>query len=415
MMRLARQALLCLGMIAATVHVAGAQDMLRAAAVVNDEVISMLDLEMRLRLALISSGLQDTPELRSRLVSQVMRNLIDERLQAQEAARLDIKVTEQQVDNAVEQIAANNNMTREAFLKQLASRGVLVEAFLEQIRGQLTWRALVSRRLRPSVQITDDEIEEVVDRVTANRGTVIRRISEIFLGVDSPAQESEVRQNAQRLFEELRAGADFAALAQQFSESAAAPRGGDLGWIQDGQLPDELEGALAAMQPGSLSQPIRTLAGYHIIWLREQRQASVGEVTLGLTQIFFEIPSGAPAAQQQAVIQRAGDARAQVDGCDGLDSLARSLGSPGSGDLGTVKLGDLPRTVRDAVQSLPIGQPSAPVGVAGGIAVLVVCERTESGIDRNRIREQLTEQRLSMLTRRFMRDLRRNANVDIRI
>ncbi len=392
-----------------------AQDMLRAAAVVNDEVISMFDLDMRLRLAILATGQQDNQQLRDRMTAQVIRTLIDERLQEQEAERLGITITDEQVTNAAEEIARRNKLTIESFAGLLESRGILPEAFSDQVRGQLTWSALVKRRLRPTVQVSNEEVEEVVRRIAANRGARLRRVSEIFLAVDTALREDEVRRSAERLIEQLRAGASFPSLARQFSESAAAARGGDLGWIQEGQLPEELDTALARMRPGMLSRPIRTLSGFHILLLGEEKQTSRGEVILRLKQILITVPSGASEEQRREAAERAGQARERIAGCAGLDALASEIGAPGSGDLGTVKLSDLPAQIRDAVMALPIGQPSRPVSVSGGLGVLVVCDRAESGIDWKRIEKRLIGERLDMLSRRYMRDLRRSANVDIRL
>ena len=169
------------------------------------------------------------------------------------------------------------------------------------------------------------------------------------------------------------------------------------------------------MRPGMLSRPIRTLSGFHILLLGEERQTSLGEVTLHLKQVLIAIPSGASEEQRREAAERAGQARERIAGCAGLDELAGEIGAPGSGDLGTLKLSDLPAPIRDAVMALPIGQPSRPVSVSGGLGVLVVCDRAESGIDRKRIKQRLTAERLDMASRRYMRDLRRSANVDIRL
>lgn len=413
--RFIRCALLICALAPAVQNAGAAQDLLRAAAVVNDEVISVFDLDMRLRLGILATGQKDNRKLRDRMTAQVIRTLIDEQLQKQEAERLGITITDEQVTNGAEEIARRNKLTIEGFAGLLERRGILLEAFLDQIRGQLTWSALVVRRLRPSVQVSNDEVEEVVRRIAANRGTRLRRVSEIFLAVDTALREDEVRRNAERLFEQLRAGARFSSLARQFSESATAARGGDLGWIRDGQLPEEIDKALARMRPGMLSRPIRTLSGFHILLLGEEKQTSLGEVMLHLKQILIAIPSGASEKQRRAAAERAGQARERIAGCAGLDALAGEIGAPGSGDLGTVKSSNLPAPIRDAVMALPIGQPSRPVSVSGGLAVLVVCNRAESGIDRQRIAERLTAERLDMLARRYMRDLRRSANVDIRL
>jgi peptidyl-prolyl cis-trans isomerase SurA len=265
------------------------------------------------------------------------------------------------------------------------------------------------------VSVASEEVDEIAGRIAASRGTVQRQLAEIFLAVDNPAQEDDVRRNAERLIEQLRAGAKFPALARQFSQSATAARGGDLGWIQEGQLAPEIDRALAQMKPGQISVPIRSLSGFHIVWLRDERKLSAGDVLLDLKQVLFALPADASTDLQRQVESKARSVRSEIDGCDGVDDLAAEIGSPGSGDLGTVKLGDLPSDLQSTVQGLALGEPSAPVPVSGGLAVLLVCKRTDSGIDRERIREQLVGQRVDNLARRFMRDLRRSANVDIRI
>ena len=394
---------------------AAAQDMLRAAAVINDEVISVLDLDMRLKLAIFTTGQPDSVQLRKRMTPQVIRTLIDERLQSQEAERIGITVSEEMIAATAEEIAQRNKMSYEKFTKILEDRGIIPNAFREQVRSQLTWNALVIQRLRPSVEVAEDEVEEIVRRITANRGLKQRRVSEIFLAVDTAQQADEILGNAQRLFDQLRAGASFPALARQFSEAASAARGGDLGWVQEGQLLEELDSVLARMRPNSMSPPIRSLSGYHILLLHNERQASLGAVSLHLKQIVLALPEDAGDDQKQALVAQAEAVRGRISGCAGLDELAAEIGSPGSGDLGTVKPGDLPPQIRDAVISLPIGQASVAMQVPGGLRILVVCKRTDKGIDRDKIRDRLAAQQLDMLARRYMRDLRRRANVDIRL
>jgi peptidyl-prolyl cis-trans isomerase SurA len=392
-----------------------AQELLRAAAVINDEVISQLDLDMRLRLAILAIGQPDSPQLRKRMTPQVIRSLIDERLQSQEAERLDITVTDERVDAAASEIAQRNKLSDVEFATMLKSRGIIPSSFLDQIRSQLRWSKLVASRLRPSVEVSEDEVEEVVRRITASRGLKQRSVSEIFLAVGTALEEDEILVNAQRLIDQLRAGGNFPSLARQFSEAASAARGGDLGWIQEGQLPEELDTALSKMRPGTLSAPIRSLTGFHILLLRDERQSSLGKVSLHLNQIVFERPSGASEAEIQALTAQAEAARGRITGCAGMGELGAEIGSEGSGDLGTVNPGDLPQPIRDIVMALPVGQASPPLKFSDSLRILVVCERTDSGVDRVKIREDLANQRLDMLARRYMRDLRRSANIDVRI
>ncbi len=392
-----------------------AQDMLRAAAVVNDEVVSGLDLDMRLRLAILATGQPDSEQLRGRMTQQVIRTLIDERLQAQEAARLGITITDEQVQGAAQNIAQRNKMSYEKFTRLLQSRGIIPNAFLDQVRGQVTWNTLIARRLRPSVQVTEEDVEDMVRRITANRGLKQRRVFEIFLSVDTALREDEVLGNAERLFEQLRAGAKFAVLAREFSESASAARGGDLGWVREGQLSEELDSALAGMRPGTLSRPIRTLSGFHILLLRDEKTTSLGKVTLHLKQLLFALAEDASEDRKRSVHARAEEARGKITGCAAVDDLAAEIGAPGSGDLGKIELNDLPPNIREVVASQAIGQPTPALPMPSALSVLVVCERTESGVDRKKIKNRLTSQRLDMLARRYMRDLRHSANVDIRL
>jgi len=414
--RLTRSWALAMGLLLVAMGPSHAQNLLRAAAVVNDEIISVFDLDMRTRLAILATGQRDTEELRRRVGSQVMRGLIDERLQAQEAQRLDISVPDEQLNGALDQIASRNQMTREAFLSEIEKQGVLKEILVDQVRAQLIWRTLIARRLRPSVQVSEEEIQEVVERIVANRGSTLRRVSEIFLAIDSVLQEDDVRANAERLIQQLRNGAEFTALARQFSQSATAPQGGEIGWVQEGQLDSTIDATLAGMQDGTIAGPVRTLSGFHIVLLQESKQASMGDVSLNIKQILLQLSDDATDQQRQEIETRATQARDQIDGCDSVDGVAAEAGvAEGSSDLGTMKLGNLPAPIQTVVRSLPIGQASDPIQVPGGLSVLVVCERTDAGIDREAIRDQIATSQLDLLSRRFMRDLRRSANVDIRI
>jgi peptidyl-prolyl cis-trans isomerase SurA len=260
------------------------QDLFRPAAVVNDDIISVLDLAMRLQLAIIAAGVEDSQDIRQRLTPQVLDSLIDERLQMQEARRLDIAVTDLQVAGALEQIAQQNNMTEGQFLTMLRNRGVIPTTLIDQIRAQIAWQAIVQRRVRPNVVIPPEEVEEVATRLAARRGSIERRVAEIFIPVESNARENEALADANRLFEELARGANFAGLARQFSQSGTAMLGGDLGWVRDGELDEELNTILAQMGPGDVSRPVRTLSGFHILLLRDMRKNEAQNIDRGRIQ-----------------------------------------------------------------------------------------------------------------------------------
>ena len=407
--------LLAMAMVCAVVAPASAQSTLRAAAVVNDEVISALDLEMRLRLVMLSSGMRNSQQARQRLTPQVLRTLIDERLQLQEAERLGVEVSDEEVQEAIGRIAQNNNMDAERFLGALERERVMPQSLRNQVRARLAWQKVVGQRLRSDVEIGEEEVDAVVERIRSNEGQTQIQVAEIFLAVDDPDQEDEVRGTARRLIQQLRNGANFAALARQFSQAATAAVGGDLGWIQPGRLPDELTSRLRDMQPGQIAGPVRTYSGYYIVQLRNRRTITSGDLTLKLSQLYLSLPSNPDQQTVQELTATAEGYADRLNGCEELRTVSEQQESAVSGDLGEVRLGELPEKVRTAVADLDVGQPSRPVRVNGGIVVLMVCDRQEAGIDRDEIRQGLMQERLGMLARRYLRDLRREAHVDIRL
>ncbi|HEX6103075.1 MAG TPA: peptidylprolyl isomerase [Alphaproteobacteria bacterium] len=248
-----------------------AQDALRIAAVVNDEVITGLDLAVRTRMAILSAQMPDTSEMRNRVARQVLRAMIDERLMLQEAARQNVIVQQSEVDAELSKLAERNGVPLDQFGSYLAQNGVLLEPLAEQIRATIAWSKLVNRQLRPQAVVTEDDVDEVLRQAETNRGQPQRRVSEIFLAVDQVADEEEIRKGAERLIEQIRGGIPFAAVAAQFSDSATAAVGGDVGWVLPGQLPPEVDEALQSMQEGQISGPIRAAGGYYILQLRGQR------------------------------------------------------------------------------------------------------------------------------------------------
>lgn len=250
---------------------ARAQDALRIAAVVNDDVITGLDLAIRTRMSILSAELPDTSEMRNRVARQVLRVMIDERLMLQEAARQNISVQQAEVDAELAKLAERNGITLDQFAGFLVQNGVLLEPLADQIRATIAWSKLVNGRLRPRAVVTEEDIDELLRETEANKGQPQRRVSEIFLAIDQAGVEEEVRLNAVRLIEQIDAGAPFSAIAAQFSDSATAAVGGDVGWVLPGQLSPEVDEALQSMGEGEIAGPVRAAGGYYVLQLRGQR------------------------------------------------------------------------------------------------------------------------------------------------
>jgi peptidyl-prolyl cis-trans isomerase SurA len=391
---------------------------MRIAAVVNDDVVSVFDLASRVQMVMLSSNIPDTPELRQRLLKQVLRSLIDEKLQLQEAKRQNVTVPESELDKALQQIAKQNSMTTEQLTKLLESRGIARSALVDQVTATLVWAKLVRRQASQTVDISDEEIDDAIKRARQNAREPQTRVAEIFLGVDNPAQNEEVRRFAERLAPQMRQGARFSAVARQFSQAATAPVGGDMGWVRPDQLPAELAKAVAGLGPGDLSAPIPYGGGYYLMLVLDRRvggEASKHETVYEMVQVVFPLPSGAGEAALRAAIGEAESVRAAARDCPTLLKIGKEK-APQLSSQGTVEESRIAPDLRRVIEGLPTGQVSQPIVQKNGVGVIMVCEKSTSGDGNTReeITESLIKQRLDTVSRRYLRDLRRNSYVDVR-
>ena len=405
----------------ASADAAFAQRIQRIAATVNEDIVSQYDLQARMQVVIVSSGLRPTQQLRKRLSQQVLRRLIDEQLQLQEAKKRNIKASRRDMRRAIATIEKQNQIPPGSFNSFIKKKGIPREALLTQIRSQITWQKLIARILLPRVTVGEDEIDEVLNRLKKRKGQVEYRVSEILLAVDQPQREGEVRRTAQRLLDELKSGAKFPAIARQFSQTASASVGGDLGWIQEATMNTELRQIVSRMKEGDIAGPIRTLAGMQIFKLSKKRKILTGspnDTVVGLQQILLPLRKGMPSDEVKAQMNLAQILSDTVSDCGDHLRAAGEVKSAGGPKLGKIRLGNLSKIVRAAVENLPVGKASPPVRTKNGMAIFMVCDRKETarGLpSRKQIADRMREERVGVLARRYLRDLRAAAIVDLRV
>ena len=393
------------------------------AAVVNDEVITTEDLGNRVSLLIRSSGLKDDADTRQRLGSRVLRTLIDERLQLQEAKRLSVAVAKEEVDTAIARIEQQNNMPKGGLDKYMQNFGIPKSALVEQLTASLTWNKLVTARLAQDITVTDQEVAEAMKRAKEAANTPISQVSEIFLAIDNPSQEEEVRRLADRLEEQLHSGQSgaFPTIAQQFSQSPTAAVGGDLGWITLSDISPDLGKVLESMKPGDLSPPIRAAGGYYILLLSDRRmpgQANAEDTEITAIEAGAPVPPTAPAgyrAKVEAILKQLGNS---AQSCQSFAAAAKKVGLPFVKEVTNTRVAVLSPPVRRVVLAMPVGQLSKPFGVEGGLGIIMLCARRDPQAPKpmtpDQVRDTLGREHLDVLARRYMRDLRRGSYVDIR-
>ena len=397
-----------------------AQTLQRIIAVVNEDAVSLFDLRERIKMVIFSSNMQDSPKMRERLEPQVLRALIDEKLQKQAAKRYNIKVDRKEVDKALRMIEKQNGLPPGGLKIRLEEAGVRMSTLVDQIETTIAWSKLVNRRMTRNIVIGDNQIDEALARIRANLNKPSHLVSQIFLAFDGPDNAAKTLADANQLVTQIRNGAAFTSLARQFSQDAAARTGGDLGWVQQGELDQELDRALIDMRPGQISEPIRTSSGYHILLLRKRRTSQkprADDTVVSLKQVFLPIEAGA--TPEEAANQRnlATTIAETLSGCDDLERAGKELGSTLSGDLGKLRIGELPSELRALVTGLAVGRASKPLPTEGGLRILMVCDRKEvkSKIpSRDQIRRNLIRRQADRKARRYLRELHQTAFLDIR-
>lgn len=419
--RFASRAALLFALILAPFAGAAAQELDRVAAVVNDEAISLREVDSRARVALLFSNIPDSPDARRRVLPQVIRKMIDERLQLQEATRLKISLTPADLENGIALLEQQNRMPKGALLGAVRQAGIDPSVVREQLRADLTWLRVTGRVLQSQIRIGDEEITDRLETIKERQGRPEYLTAEIFLPVDSADQEDDARKLGERLVEQLRAGTNFSALARQFSRSPTAANGGSMGWVTEGGIDDELHAIIAPLGKGQVSPLTRTSGGFHILAVIDQRIAGTtanpedAEVTL--SEIVLPVLPKAPPKQQ--LMAQAAQMTGPAKTCDELEALGRRVGATKVERTAPTRVGALPAELRRVAAAMPIGRAAPPQDTTEGIRVVMVCAREEatkvSLPSREQVRRIIEDERMSMLSRRYIRDLRRAAFVDVRL
>lgn len=391
----------------------------RATAVVNGDVVTGTDVDQRLALILAANENKVGDEEKSRLRLQVLRNLIDETLQIQAAKAADIDIKQDEVDQTYARVATQNfGQNPSAMDAYLGRVGSSPASLKRQIRGELSWQRLLSRNVAPFVNVSDDEVKEVMSRLEASKGTDEYRIGEIYLASTDEDQQ-QVSDNARKIVDQLKGGGSFVAYARQYSQASTAAVGGDLGWIKLAQLPPELATAASEIQTGQLVGPIKIPGGFSILYLIDKRKvltADPRDAVLALKQVSINFPTGTTEAQATARAKTFASAMQGAKGCGAVDEVAAKIGAQVVAN-DQVRARDLPGPLQSAVLTLNVGETSPPFGsIKDGVRVLMLCGRDDAlnatGPNFDQLMSQMEDDRINKRAQMYLRDLRRDAVIE---
>jgi peptidyl-prolyl cis-trans isomerase SurA len=399
---------------------------MRIAAVVNDEVISVFDLESRIRLVMLSSNMPDSADARKKIETEVLRSLVDERLELQEAKKRNVVATDDEINTALGKIEKQNNMQPGQLNEFLKSRGIDRDSLITQVKASIVWAKLVRRKAAETVEISDEEVDAALKRIKEHAGEPQSRIAEIFLAVDNPSQDADVRALAEKLTDQMKQGARFSAIAQQFSQSATAAVGGDLGWLRPDQLAPDLAKAAAGLKPGELSPPIRSGGGYYLLLVLDRRNGDTGggqtsDTVYDVVQVVFPLPPNANEAMKRSAAIEANGLRQTAKNCADLLRMGKEK-SPQMSSEGEVSASTIAPQMRTLLEKLSPNQASEPILQRNGMGVIMLCSKQTKTADkssgtpnRDEVFDSLLREKLDTVSRQYLRDLRRAAYVDVRV
>jgi peptidyl-prolyl cis-trans isomerase SurA len=374
----------------------------RIVAVVNDEVITSNELGERVQLVVRqlqrNSGQLPAPDVLQR---QLLERMINDLVQVQLAKENGIRVDDATVEKAVQRIADDNNLSMTDFRAALERDGIRFSRFREDMRNEITLQRIREREVDNAVVVTDAEVETEIAREARERGGKSEyRLAHVLVLVPqqaTPEQIDQRRRRALQALSELRMGNAFAQVSATYSDAPDALQGGNLGWRDAGRLPTLFLDAIDKLQPGEVSDILRSPNGFHILKLLEKRGKSAAP-SVQQTRVRHILVRAKEGTSDSEVRERLSRLRERIVAGTDFAELARNHSEDATaskgGDLGWVAPGETVPEFERAMNSLKDGEISPPIQSPFGWHLVQVLERRS---------EELSEDRKKLAARQTVR------------
>jgi len=380
------------------------------AAVVNSDIVTIHDLRQRVLFMMATTGAETDEASIQRLQRQALRNLVDEHLQMQEAGTYEVTISDEEVNQSVGRLLSRNGADPNKLVSDLAAAGVSIETLRDQIRSEIAWQRIVNGLYGSRIRISDAQIDETLNQITANASKPNYHVAEIYIeATPDIGGMSGAMEGAAAMITQVKGGAPFPLLAQQFSSAASAAKGGDVGWVREGELRPEIDTVIKEMAPGSVSSPIQVPGGVYVVALVDKK-ISEADTLYKLKQVTVE-------AETEAAKARLVELRDSLTSCNTLEDDVEGLEDVAVADMGELKSSDLTEVIVAALERTDVGGLSDPFDRPDGATSIMVCKRQTTGSDiptRDQIEDRLLDQQLAQASKRALRDLRRQATLVVR-
>ena len=396
-------------------------------AVVDQELVTHSEVQQRLARIeqdAARNGTRLPP--REQLRRQVIDALIDERAQLSQAKIVGLRIDEVEIDRAVANVAAQNQLTLPQLRERLRDQGIDFARFRSNVRDELLLSRLREREVQRRIRVTEAEIDAYLRELRGQGAAATEYdIAQVLIPVPeqaTPQQEAELRARAQEVLDKARAGTPFEDLVREYSEGPNREQGGRLGMRSADRLPDLFVQAVADLKAGELApQLLRSGAGFHVLKLADRKDRQGMAITQ--TRARHILLRVSPQLSQQTALRRLADYKLRVErGEAGFAQLAREVSEDGSapqgGDLGWANPGQFVPEFEQVMNQLAVGQISEPFMSRFGAHLMQVTERREAQLDARQQRELATnalrERKFDQAYEEWAREVRAQAYIEMR-
>ena len=397
----------------------GSNNLLSIVAIVNDEPITMMDLDARLRLIIISSNLPNNLETRKNLSGQVLQSLISERLQHQEARKLGIRVTNQEVENNIKFIEKQNNMQENQLIETLFKNGVPKSALPIRLKSNLIMQKLLQNIIRPKVVINNNEVNNEYNNLLANNGKMEYKFSEISFNFSNLSKKEDIILIAKQIRKKIIEENNFDVIGKRIQENGTGVYKNN-NWKLTNKINKDIYLQIETLKKNEISELVLTNTGVSIIKIDGKREFKIPELSQTVSDIAF-ISSDLPINKNKIdlFIEDIKNKTKNIKSCDEMTELSKIYGNKRGKYLGKILLKNLPKYFIEELKNLNVNQPSKPIVADDGIYVTMICnynkDLNQEYALKEMIKDNIRNRSTTILKERYLLDLNRKALIDVRI
>lgn len=368
----------------------------RVAAIVNDDVITEIEIQARLKLVISNlKGSRAQLPPKQILRRQVLESMVLERIQVQRAKEAGIKVSDDMLDQAFSELAEQNKMSEQQFRAAIRKDGVSLAAFRDQLRSQTAIRQLVNREVNSRIHISDEDVDAYMRKREQQQNSGVEyNISHIVLTTPENASQAvikRIQRQAEEILRKINSGSSFETLAIANSKDQYALNGGLIGWKTTAQLPEQFIDTLRQLKPGQVSAVLKSANGFHILKLNQKRGGTAPSFRVTQTHARHILIKRVPGVSDDYLRRRLGQIRQRITDGEDFSKLARAhsddvVSAVEGGDLGWVTPGTMVPSFEKAMNKLKPGVISQIVESPYGYHIIEVLARRQADLGEEKLR-----------------------------